>query len=266
MDTRRFTAILVALGRRWLGTRQLNHLVRFEPVLALVLSAGSPGGTLLDVGSGSQGIARLLPDDWCATAVDANFDDYAPTSGPRRLASDQQVGDVRALPFEDARFDVTVAVDLIEHIAAADRAQAVSEICRVSRRRAVIACPAGEAALRADRRLAAHFTRDGRPVPPWLQEHLQNGFPAVAELVAAATRFGEVRTLGNESISAHERLVAAEHRILPALALRLACRPLERLMTSRRPQARQLSTGVLRRVRGRDREPAYRVVVVVDRI
>jgi SAM-dependent methyltransferase len=265
MYSRRFTAILIALGRRWLGTRQLNHLVRFEPVLALVVSAGSPGGTLLDVGSGSRGIARLLPGDWRATAVDANFDDYAPSSGPRRLAPDQQVADVRALPFEDACFDVAVAVDLLEHVAPEDRIQAVSEICRVSRRRAVIACPMGEAALQSDRRLADRFAGDDRPVPPWLQEHLENGFPVAADVVAAAARFGRVRKLGNENISSHERLVAAEHRVVPALALRLACRPLERLMTSRRPRARLLAAGVLHRVRGRDREPTYRAVVVVDR-
>ena len=64
------------------------------------------------------------------------------------------LGDVRCLPFSDRAFEVVVAVDLLEHVAAEDRPQAVREICRVARSRAVIACPAGEPALAADRGLA----------------------------------------------------------------------------------------------------------------
>jgi hypothetical protein len=263
-QSRRITAVLIRLGRRWLGVRQLNHLARFEPVLALVLSSGSPGGRLLDVGSGSRGIATLLPGEWCTTALDANFDDYAGTQRPRRLEPDQQIGDVRALPFPDASFDVTVALDLLEHVPPDDRAQAVREICRVTSLRAVIACPAGAEALAADQRLASRFARSRRPVPLWLDEHLEHGFPDAADLAATAADFGRVRVIGNENIASHERLVAAENRVLPAVALRLACRPLEHMMTSRRPGARSIAAHVLARTRGYDRAPTYRVIAVLD--
>jgi hypothetical protein len=258
------TDILVALGRRALGPRQLNHLVRFEPVLELVAGSGPPD-RLLDIGSGSEGISSLLPPGWSATAVDADFDDYAGGTAPRRLAANQQLGDVRALPFADGSFAVTVALDLLEHVDAADRAQAVSEICRVAGRRAIIACPAGGPALACDRRLAQWFSAGGRTVPGWLTEHLDNGFPEADQLAATASGFGSVQVIGNESIAAHERIVRAEHRIMPALALRLLCRPLQRLMTSRRRRARAICAGLLRRVRGHDRSPTYRAIVVVDR-
>jgi SAM-dependent methyltransferase len=265
IGSRRVTDILIPLGRRWLGTRQLNHLVRFEPVLELVLSARSQLGLVLDVGSGSHGITTLLPAGWRATSIDADFDDYASARGCEQLRPDQLIGDVRALPFGDCTFDVAVAVDLLEHVPPDDRAQAVREICRVTRRRAVIAFPAGETALAADRRLASWFVRERHPVPGWLKEHLEYGFPEANELAEVAGAFGRVSVLGNESVRAHERIVAAEHRLATAALLRLACRPLEYLMTSRRLRARRVAASLLRLIRGHDRPPAYRAVLVVDR-
>lgn len=262
----RLTRWLAALARRWLGVRQLDHLVRFNPILGIVLASGAPGATILDVGSGSMGITSLLPAPWQATAVDASFDDYVPQARPRPLTAHQQLGDVRALPFEDRSFDVAVAVDLLEHVPASDRPQAVSEICRVSRRRAIIACPAGHAALDADRQLADWFAGRGQVVPGWLAEHLENGFPEADDVATVAAAFGTVTMTGNENVGAHVRLISAENRVIPALALRLACRPLEWLMTSHRPGARRLAAGLLDRAGGHDREPNYRVVVVVDRV
>ena len=255
---------LITVGRRVLGSRQLNHLVRFEPVLDLIgARAGASGGTLLDVGSGSLGITSLLPLGWDTTTLDANFEDYG---AARRgaLRPHQVLGDVRELPFDDRAFDVVVAIDLLEHLPAEDRGRAIGEICRVARIHAVIACPAGVDALEADRRLAADLRARRRPVPEWLEEHLANGFPEPAALIAAAEPFGVVRLFGNENIGAHERLVAAEQSLVPAAALRLACRPLEYLMASRRTRARRLASRLLQRVRDRDRPPTYRAVIAVD--
>jgi len=257
---------LIAVGRRVLGGRQLNHLVRFDPILELIDVRGrTEPRTLLDVGSGSLGIISLLPDGWAATTLDANFEDYGATRrGP--LRADQVLGDVRALPFEDAAFDVVVAIDLLEHLPPNDRARAVGEICRVARTRAVIACPAGTEALETDRRLATRLRSRGRPVPGWLEEHLANGFPAPDEVVAAAEPFGTVRLFGNENVGAHERLILAELSVVPAAVLRLVCRPLEQLMASRRSKARRLASRVLDGVRARDQPPTYRAIVAVDRL
>jgi SAM-dependent methyltransferase len=260
-------AALIKLGRRWLGTRQLNQLVRFEPVLNQIeqLQSGHMEWTLLDVGGGSAGITTMLPAHWQTTVLDASFEDYAPGSRSATLAPNQLLGDARALPFGDGCFDVVVAVDLLEHIAAADRARAIAEICRVSRRLAVIACPAGGEALAADRRLAEWFEAKSYELPGWLVEHLDNGLPEADEIVAAASPYGITTLLGNESVSAHYRLVTAEHRLLPAVPLRIACRPLEALMRSRRRRARRISERVLAAARGADRPPVYRTVVVIDR-
>lgn len=259
--------LAAGVARRCLGVRQFNHLARFEPVLALLIELNPErrAMTVLDVGSGSSGVTSLLPGEWATTALDANFDDYAPPRRRRALAPNQVVGDVRSLPFADSSFDVVVALDLLEHVPPEDRVRAASEICRVSRRRAVIAGPAGSNALAADRELAGELVSKGRTVPGWLVEHLDYEFPDAREIEASCAPYGTVRTYQSDNIVARTRVVAAEQRIVSAAVLRLACIPTERLLRSRHESARRIASALLEKARGGDLPPTYRAVVVVDR-
>jgi SAM-dependent methyltransferase len=259
------SGVMIRLGRRVLGPRQLNHLVRFEPVLGLIVQAAPEGGSVLDVGSGTHGITALLGDDFQTTVLDADFTDYGAATRVNAGAANRVTGDVRALPFANHRFDIAVAIDLLEHVPAGDRVRAVSEICRVAERRVVIAFPSGEDAIAADRRLAEDLRAKRRRVPPWLDEHLQHGFPDSLQVASAASRFGSVQVFENQSIASHARLIKAELSPMTGATLRLACRPLERLMASRRSGARSLATTILRRIGGRDQSPTYRAVVTVDK-
>jgi ubiquinone/menaquinone biosynthesis C-methylase UbiE len=241
----------------------MNHLVRFGPLLELIGNSAT-GGTLLDVGSGSQGIASLLGHDWQTTMVDADFADYGAKRFPPSPSGQHVVGDVRALPFADQAFDVVVASDLLEHVPPQDRDQAIREICRVARRQAIIACPCGEHALNADQRLADQLSARHREIPPWLSEHLVNGFPRTSQIERTARSFGRVRLHDNENLTAHVRLVRAELSPLPAVLLRLLCRPLEAMLVSSHRRAAVLSRELLRAIRGQDRAPVYRAMVVVE--
>jgi hypothetical protein len=254
---------MIRVGRRVLGPRQINHLVRFEPVLELIAKAAPHGGSVLDIGSGSQGITSLLGDGFQTTLLDADFTDYGAWTRDATGANWVR-GDVRSLPFADRAFDVAVAIDLLEHVPAVDRAQAVAEICRVAGRLAVIAAPSGEEAIAADRRLAEDLRAKRNYAPPWLEEHLENGFPDRTELAATASRFGAVQLFGNENIAAHAWLIRAELSPLSGTALRLAGRLIERLLASRRRRSRRLAATILRQIRGGDRPPTYRFVVAVD--
>src|SRR5262245_6353103 len=131
---------MARVAHRVLGTRQVNQLVRFVPVLDAIATMSR--GLLLDVGSGSTGIGPLLPDGWTVVSLDADFTDYGALVTSKRRAT-RILGDVRFLPFPDRTFDAVVAVDLLEHVAQADRAPAIAELCRVASRRAVMACPDG---------------------------------------------------------------------------------------------------------------------------
>lgn len=246
-----------ALARRLAGRLGLNHLVRLAPVVELVREAG--GREVLDAGSGSAGVAPWLGADWEVTAIDTSFDDYGAHDANRVAARHAIVGDVRDLPFGDRSFDVAVAVDLLEHVPSADRLVALREIARVTRRRVVVACPSGPAALAADRRLAAVLTLP----PPWLSEHLENGFPEVAEVVAALEPYGAVRVIPNEHTTSHARLVRAELSPLLFVPTR-ALAWLTGVALRRGPRARGLAGRLLRVVRGGDRAPSYRTIYVLD--
>jgi hypothetical protein len=239
----------------------LNQLVRYAPVVALIRPLGS--GTLLDVGSGSVGVSRWVGPEWRITAADRSFDDYGTAAGPAADGVDRRVADARDLPFADRSFDVVLTLDMLEHVAPADRPVVLAELARVTRRRLIAACPAGAAALEGDRRLDASYRRRGAEPPGWLAEHLDNGFPEPAELQAALAPFGEVRLVGNESVGAHERLMRfeAQPRLAPvhSALLRLLA-PAAGDGALRRPAASALAL-----LRGRDAAPTYRTIAVLDR-
>ena len=241
----------------------LNQLVRFEPVLALARETG--GQTLLDVGSGSAGLAPWLGPRWSVTTVDTSYDDYGGACGPLEDAAHRLIADARRLPFPDRSFDVTVAVDVLEHVAPDDRATILAEMCRVSARRVIVAGPAEAAALAADARLAELYRRRLGRLPGWLEEHLEHGFPETAEIEAALRPHGRVRLIGNESVAAHERIVRAEARRPSRAAARLVRAALEGSARARgRPRARRAARAALRLVRGGDRAPTYRTIAVLD--
>ena len=241
----------------------LNQLVRFEPVLALVRE--TDGRTLLDVGSGSAGLAPWLGPRWSVTAVDTNFEDYGGAVGPLADSAHRLVADARRLPFPDRSFDVTVAIDLLEHVGSSERPRILAELCRVTARRLIVAGPAGAAALAADERLADLYRRRVGRLPGWLEEHLEHGLPEPAEIEAALRPHGRVQLIGNESVHAHERIVRFEARRPGRAATRLvraALAPGAREMG--RPRPRQAARVVLRLLRGRDHSPTYRTIAVLD--
>jgi Methyltransferase domain len=242
----------------------LNQLARYSAVMPIV--EGSRGETLLEVGSGSEGIARFAGDRWRITVCDRDFTDYGavevPDDGLRRIE-----GDVTDLPFGDGEFDVVVALDLLEHLPAEMRPLALAELARVSRSRLVAGCPCGDHALRADRWLNRYYALQPRATPPWLVEHMDNGFPSPDLLRDSLSPFGSVRLVANERIGTHLGLSLWEGTpYLARLALRLAAR-LEAGMPAAGASAPPSPSAArwLSRLRGGDSEPAYRQIAVLDR-
>ncbi|MBX5442634.1 MAG: class I SAM-dependent methyltransferase [Solirubrobacteraceae bacterium] len=245
---------LTTIARRLVGARRLDELVRAEPVLRLVRELG--GGTLLDAGSGSLGIADLLDERWRVTAVDRAFDDDGAWVRPPRTRAHRVVADVCALPFPDGAFDVVVAIDLVDRLAPGRRGDALRELGRVARRRVIVSSPAGPAALEADRRLLESLRRP----PRWLVERVGAGLPYPADLEVPLRAWGLVRSFPSGSPEAHVRLARRELRPAGVVPSRLAARALARGLRDERPWARR----ALRRLRGGDAAPGYRTVVVAE--
>jgi hypothetical protein len=240
----------------------LNQLARYSVAVPLV--EVSDGETLLEVGSGSEGIARFASERWAVTVCDRDFTDYGavevPDDGLRRIE-----GDVTRLPFDDREFDVVLALDLLEHLSSDLRPVALAELARVTRTRLIAGCPCGERALRADRVLARYYGLQPRAVPPWLVEHLENGFPDARVLCGALAPFGTVRMLPNERIGAHLAVSLLEGTPYAArLALRLAARLKPGIPGANGAESLRSERWIMR-LRGGDREPVYRRIAVLDR-
>lgn len=240
----------------------LHQVARFSTVAPLIEHLGD-GGTLLDVGSGSEGVAGWIGPGWTVTAVDRSFENIGALPGPRPARTLKVVGDACNLPFGDREFDVVVALDVLEHVMPKNRRKAIDEMVRVARRRVIVACPTGRAALAADGRLAEGLKTRGVPPPSWLAEHEENGFPDREELRAQLESHGELRLIGNENIRWHEWLFSFEFRRPGSHASRRASRAIVAGLRSSAP-ASLLSRIALRVARGPNRAPCYRTIAVLD--
>ncbi len=235
----------------------LNQLARYSAALPLLREVG--GGTLLEVGSGSEGIARFIQEGWEITVSDRDFSDYGATAvdggdGLRRVEAD-----VTRLPFADGEFDAVLALDLLEHLPGNLRSQALSELARVTGNRLVVGCPCGPQALRFDRALARWYrVLPKRSIPVWLEEHLQNGFPEASELERELAPHGEVAMRGNEWVWSHFAISALE-------ATPLVLRGTLRVAAGLEGELEDPAAKGLRRLRGDDRLPSYRQIAVLTK-
>jgi hypothetical protein len=173
------------------------------------------------------------------------------------------VGDARELPFVDGEFGVVLALDVLEHIAAGDRERALDEFARTARRRVIVACPTGDAALATDLRLAAALRRRALAPPPWLLEHEANGFPHTDVLRERLGQRGRVRLIGDENLRWHEWLFRFESRRPGFHFSRASSAALARGLVAPGPIAAVSRLG-LRLAQGPARCPCYRTIVVLD--
>ena len=240
----------------------LHQLARFTVVAPLIRELGP--GDVLDVGSGSRGVAGWLGPEWRVTAVDRAFNDDGALSGPLEANVQTVLGDARGLPFPDRAFDAVLALDVLEHIPPVDRPQVLRELVRVARKRVVVACPTGAPALDADRRLAAGLRARGMEPPVWLAEHEANGLPERGDLVTELSGRGRLRVLGDENLRWHHWLFSLEFR-RPGFHLSRASARLLTAGLGRRGPAGALCRVLTRAVRGPSRGAAYRTIAVLDR-
>jgi SAM-dependent methyltransferase len=83
----------------------------------------------LDIGTGTGTNLRLLRDAGFSNVTGLDASDEAIRFCAQKQLGDVRQGDICALPFGDASFDVVFATDVIEHID--DDGLAAQEICRV---------------------------------------------------------------------------------------------------------------------------------------
>ena len=118
------------------GSSARGRTVRSRLHLVQYLLSRHPGGTLLDAGCGPGVMAPLLlqsrPDDFTITVLDQSpaMVRYCTENMRDVGAVHATVGQLEALPFRDANFDVALVMGALEY---ADVHAAVREIVRVTR-------------------------------------------------------------------------------------------------------------------------------------
>jgi hypothetical protein len=162
-----------AMGSDVTGTPRtmMNQALRYERVRRWI--AANRVERALEVGSGASGLAAWWPGP--VTGVDLRFDGTPPPN----LTTVE--GSVFALPFPDRSHDAVICTDVMEHLPPGRRAEALTELLRVSSRLAWVSFPCGPDAVEADRRLAAMANRMGREAPGWLLDHQEHGLPMLDE-------------------------------------------------------------------------------------
>jgi SAM-dependent methyltransferase len=222
----------------------LDHLVRYDPVLRLL--GETPDATVLEVGSGSEGIAYWLPRS-DVTSVDP--------------AIPGREGDARSLDFPDDSFDVAVALDMLEHIRPEERSGVLRELVRVARQRVILGFPSGARAFEVDVGLGRMLDRRGQRHTDWLDEHLRHGFPDASEVKAELQAYGRVRRLANENIHTHQTLVWCQMTRVAHRGTHLLARLLAPGLHGR---GRWWRAPLLHVLRGADLGTPYRVMLVLD--
>jgi hypothetical protein len=220
----------------------LNWAARYFPILRVLRARIPEGQPILEVGSGSYGLAKFYRHPF--VGCDVNFPD-----SPRRPML-PVLGSATHLPFQGASFDAVILSDVLEHIPPDHRREVIHEALRVARKLVVFGFPSGPSALRLDRRLLQDYSRLSRAVPGWLEEHMRYPYPD-QDLFNGLEAEWKMESLSNERLWLHYWMSRLEihfsWNLLFSLLLRYIPWIVERVL------------------RGADGEPAYRKIVLMCR-
>jgi SAM-dependent methyltransferase len=155
---------------------------RYAQCAAVLACLPGRARTILDVGGVLGGAGGHL-----ATTGDFFPDERPPLSTDVRASDhpDHRVVAPGRLPFADTSFDVVLCLDVLEHVAVADRRTLLDELARVTRRFVLLAAPFATVGVAdADRMLFALIEARHGYAHQFLREHLAHGHPDLAGTIA----------------------------------------------------------------------------------
>jgi ubiquinone/menaquinone biosynthesis C-methylase UbiE/flagellin-specific chaperone FliS len=134
---------------------------------------------ILDAGGGGGLLRSLLKKDKIVV-----MDTLA--SSP-----DYVLGDITHAPFESQSFDLVISTDVYEHIQPAKRAEAISEMLRLSKNFAILGAPFYSSEVEKAEVTANNFWLKATGEPHrWLREHIENKLPHENELESLMKKSG----------------------------------------------------------------------------
>ena len=151
--------------------------LRYLPVVSAIKKAKLIDSKILEIGSGSLGITPYLKRS--IDGIDVDF------SGPQTKLLNKIKGSAEKLPFHRNSYDVTIAVDILEHLEKDQRAKAIYEMLRIAKRLVVIVVPVGKLSEKQDRQLANYWQKIFQDKNQYFMEHLKNGLPQADEILVS---------------------------------------------------------------------------------
>jgi hypothetical protein len=171
--------------------QRYSFLARLTDVLS---GEGSGPLTLLDIGSGPIQLTEAF--------VSRRFDIVRADVGEFDDPSIVRLHPGEPLPFEDAAFDVAVAIEVLEHVPPAQRSSLIRELQRVSRQATIICCPVGTPEVVEAERWFSEWAQavSGRTID-FLVEHREYGLPDAGEIVSWFSHPGSVLVADNAPLN-----------------------------------------------------------------
>lgn len=152
------------------------------------------GGLLLDIGSGSFGLAAFYRQRFVGCDLEFPWAPRKPMLPVRCSATN--------LPFPDGSFPAVVVSDVLEHVPPEYRRNVVQEALRVAQNIVVFGFPSGAPAYESDRNFRELLQKRGVSPYGWLEEHMLHPFPD-RTLFNGLTPEWSIESFGNENVGFH---------------------------------------------------------------
>lgn len=185
----------------------LNQLLRYLPALDSIMKHNYK--KILEVGSGSKGIGKYITIPF--VGCDLSYADYNIRDLPIESNLIPVKGSAEYLPLKDNSFEIVISLDMLEHTRRNSWENIIKELVRVTNKHVFLAFPCGEKALEYDRKLYNHYKSNNKKVPPWLIEHLKNGFISDNEIIGILNKNNFSFTVrSNENVLIHYFIMILE--------------------------------------------------------
>ncbi len=159
--------------------------LRYGPIVGFLKKERLNSSNILEVGSGSYGIAPYLKKE--ITGIDTNFDE------PEYPLLKQVKSSGEKIPFQDNSFDVVILSDVLEHVPKKSRSSILDEAIRVSKKLVIVSGPFGKQAARQDKKLADYSLKKLGKMHSFFEDHLKFGLPEIKDIEAVGLRNKKVK-------------------------------------------------------------------------